>query len=356
VRIAQIAPLAESVPPQKYGGTERVIYALTEELIKRGHEVTLFASGDSRTSAKLSSVYPRGLREAKVKDPIFWELFNIGSAYDRQDEFDIIHDHQGWLSLATANIARTPVVMTWHGPFTSAHRSVFKRLKHPYITSISESQIKHREGVNYAGNVYNGLKMDDYPFSDGNDGYLLFVGRISMEKGTHIAIDAAQYLNLPLVIAAKLDRADLNYFNEYIGPRLSDASGQIKWIGEVDEERRNKLMSRAMCLLHPATWAEPFGLTLIEAMACGCPAIGFNRGSVPELVVHGKTGFVAEDIDDLLDSVFELDSIDRNECREHALTNFSAVKMTDGYEKIYKQILNEFTLSSGAGAPDNRRA
>lgn len=339
MRIAQIAPLAERIPPKLYGGTERVVYALTEELVRRGHEVTLFASGDSITSAKLSAVYPRAIREAKVREPVFWELFSIGTAYDRQDEFDIIHDHQGYYSLAAANIARTPSIFTWHGPVLPQHRAALRRLRRPYIVSISQAQIRRREDVNYLGNVYNGLPMDHYPFSEENDGYLLFVGRISMEKGTHLAIEAAQQLNLPLVIAAKLDRADVTYFNEYVGPRLSDTSGQIKWIGEVDEVKRNELMNRALCLVHAITWNEPFGLTMIEAMACGCPVVAFNRGSVPEVVKNGETGFVAEDMDDLLDSILRVPTLSRAKCRSYALEKFSAKNMADGYEAIYEKML-----------------
>ncbi|KKR80815.1 MAG: Glycosyl transferase, group 1, partial [Candidatus Daviesbacteria bacterium GW2011_GWA1_41_61] len=185
MKIAQIAPIVERVPPKKYGGTERVVYALTEDLVRLGHDVTLFASGDSITSAKLISVYPRALREARLKD-IYglntWTLLNIGLAYKMQDQFDVIHDHTGHIGLPTANICRKPVVMTLHGPFTVDNKPLFKELNNPHLVSISKSQMVSGLNLpNYAGTVYNGLAMEDYPFSDKDEGYLLFVGRISME-------------------------------------------------------------------------------------------------------------------------------------------------------------------------------
>lgn len=339
MRIAQVAPIVERVPPKKYGGTERVVHSLTEELVKRGHEVTLFASGDSKTSAKLISVYPKSLREVKLKDLYgqnIWTMLNIGLAYSQADSFDIIHDHVGHPSLPTANISPTPVVMTLHGAFTAENKRIFETLKKPYFVSISESQAKSAPNVNYAGNVYNGLPMENYPFSEENDGYLLFVGRISMEKGVHHAIEVAQYLDLPLIIAAKLESVDLPYFNEYVGPRLSE---NIKWIGEVDEAERNILMSKALCFLHPVTWKEPFGLTMIEAMACGCPVVALNKGSIPEVVENGRSGYVVNDIDEMIDAVNHIKRIDRAECRQYSLENFSATRMAEGYEKIYEKII-----------------
>lgn len=341
MKIAQIAPVIERVPPQKYGGTERVVSALTEELVKRGHDVTLFASGDSITSAKLVSIFPKALREVKLKDiygPNVWTMLNIGSAYKLQDEFDIIHDHLGHVSLPCANLIQTPVVMTLHGVFTAENRKIFETLNEPYFVSISDSQAKPVPNLHRIATVYNGLPLDNYPFSNENDGYLLFVGRISAEKGVHNAIEVAQILNLPLIIAAKLESVDLPYFNEYIGPRLSD---NIRWVGEVDEQERNHLMSRALCFLHPITWREPFGLTMIEAMACGCPIIGFNKGSVPEVVADGQTGFVVNDIEEMIDAVLRVNQINRKECRKYSLENFSARNMADGYESVYQQILDE---------------
>jgi glycosyltransferase involved in cell wall biosynthesis len=341
MRIAQIAPIVERVPPKKYGGTERVVHALTEELVRRGHEVTLFASGDSVTSAKLESVYPRGIREAKIKDLYgvnHWTLLNIGLAYEMQDDFDIIHDHLAPLSLPTANIATTPVVMTMHGAFTAQNRPLFQTMRGPHVVTISQSQMYSIPSLNHAGTVYNGLPMDDYPFGEEMGEYLLYVGRISLEKGVHMAIEVAQQLDLPLILAAKVDAQDQAYFKEYIEPRLSD---RIQWIGEVNEEDRNKLMMNARCFLHPISWREPFGLTLIESMACGCPVVAFDKGSIPELIVSGETGYVVPDLDTMIEAVENIPAIDRLACRERALTQFSVKKMADGYEAVYNDVLNE---------------
>lgn len=339
MKIAQIAPIIERVPPKRYGGTERVVSALTEELVRRGHEVALFASGDSITKAKLSSVYPRGLREAKLKD-IYgfnaYTLLNIGLAYTRENEFDIIHDHVGHISLPTANLARTPVISTMHGPFTPENRVVYQRLNRPFIVSISKAQGKYAPpGARHIGTVYNGLPMENYPFSPVPGDYLLFVGRISIEKGVHYAIETALSLNRRLVIAAKLETVDRPYFQEYVEPYLSDT---IEWIGEVDETRRNELMSHALCMLHPVTWQEPFGLTLIEAMACGCPVIAFDKGSIPEIIIDGKTGYIVPDVEGMITAVENISAIDRALCRTHALSRFNVKKMTDGYEALYQKV------------------
>ncbi|KKQ45751.1 MAG: Glycosyltransferase [Candidatus Moranbacteria bacterium GW2011_GWC2_37_8] len=339
MKIAQIAPIVERVPPAKYGGTERVVYEITEQLVQMGHTVTLFASGNSKTSAKLESIYPRALREARIENlygPNALTMLHIGNAYQMQNEFDIIHDHNGFISLPSANISNTPVVMTYHGSFNPEIRRLYQTLKKPFLVSISKAQTKGVDGVNLIGNVYNGLSMENYPFSNSHDGYLLFVGRISLEKGVHYAIQTALHLNVPLIIAAKLDDVDLPYFNQFIGPRLSE---NIKWIGEVNEEERNKLMSKAMCFLHPVTWKEPFGLTLIESMACGCPVVAFKRGSIPEVIINKKTGFVVSDIHEMIEAVKKIDTINREDCRKHALENFSARLMAERYEKIYEKIL-----------------
>jgi glycosyltransferase involved in cell wall biosynthesis len=347
MRIAQIANIAERVPPKKYGGTERVIYTLTEELVRKGHDVTLFASGDSITSAKLSSVFPMGLREAKVKDLYGYNipsLLNMASAYARHKEFDIIHDHNPTMGLPVAHVISTPTVMTWHGPYSDDVITYFSKLDKPKFVSISNSQAKDALNmVNFAGTVYNGLNMADYPFSAEHEGYLLYVGRISKEKGVHVAIEVAAKLQIPLVIAAKLDRivpADMQYFYNHITPRLKKYAGLVKWIGEVDEAERNKLMSRAMCFLHPVFFAEPFGLTLIESMACGCPVVAFNKGAIPEVVSDGKTGFVVSYFDDMVESIKKINTIDRKYCREYSLTTFSGARMAAGYETIYKKIIN----------------
>jgi glycosyltransferase involved in cell wall biosynthesis len=348
LRIAQVAPIIESVPPKKYGGSERVVHALTEELVKKGHEVTLYASGDSQTSAKLVSVYPRSLREARMKDLYLMNdltILNTGIVYKTEEKFDIIHDHNAPFSLPIANMSRTPVVITMHNHFTVTNRYLFQTFTRAHLVAISQSQADSAKNAKVSGVIYNGLSMKHYPFSLKSDGYLLYVGRISPEKGLHHAIEVAQILNTPLVIAAKLDPKDMQYYKEYIEQSLSNE--YVKWVGEVGEKERNELMSKALCLLHPVTWKEPFGLSMIEAMATGCPVIAFNQGSIPEIIEDGKTGFIVHDIQEMVEAVMRIDTIDRYECRRHVLFKFNAQNMTDSYEKLYYKIVAESQIVPG---------
>ncbi len=340
MRIAQIAPINESVPPPKYGGTERIVSVLTEELVKRGHEVTLFASGDSKTSAKLVSTYPRALRldfpEPTIKKSI-WALRHVGVAYSMQEEFDIIHDHTAWLGITAANISATPVVMTLHGAFTKESENLFSLLRNPNLVSISYAQRTFAPHLNYIENVYNGLAMDAYPFSAKDEGYLLYVGRFCEEKSPHFAIEVAEKLGLPLIMAAKVEgKGGQEYFDTYIKPHLSKT---IRWIGEVNEEERNKLYSKALCSLHPVSWPEPFGLTLIEAMSCGCPVVAFNKGAIPEVIKNGKTGFVVENTAEMGSAVRNIQKIKREACKTYARTTFSVEKMATNYEAVYERII-----------------
>lgn len=362
MKIAITAPLIERVPPKKYGGTERVVYTLTEELVRRGHDVTLFASGDSITSAKLESGHPIALREALVADKALAPglrqgistaagnpptLHMLGRLFKRAHEFDIIHDHIDMATLPFAELCETPVVMTIHGNIAPEALPLYKEFKRPYQVAISKSlQAAQPPELNYAGVVYNGLSMEHYPFKEEPGKYLLFVGRICREKGTHLAIKVAKRLNLPLIIAAKIEQVeqDKRYYRELIKPELG---GDITWIGEVDEAKRNELMAGALCLLHPITWPEPFGLTLIETMACGTPVVAFRKGSIPEIIEHGKTGFVVDKLNQMVGAVQQLGTIDRAYCREYALKTFNAQTMTDGYEAIYKKVIMDSQLKSG---------
>jgi glycosyltransferase involved in cell wall biosynthesis len=339
MRIAQIAPVIENVPPRKYGGTERMVYALTEELVKRGHKVTLFASGGSKTSARLFPLFPTAVREMNVEDlyGCNWaRLLGAGLPYQYQDEFDIIHDHNEPLSVPIAHLSQTPVVMTLHGAFITQNQKLYEKLNRPYLVSISRAQIPPGSKVNHIATIHHGFAMDDYPFSDKAKDYLLYVGRISPEKGVHNAIAVAKKVKKQLILAAKLDTKDIDYFKEKIEPELND---QILWIGEVNEEQRNYLMSHALCFLHPIEWAEPFGLTLIEAMACGAPVIAVGKGSIPEIVQHGTTGFVVDSIEEMAQAIKHVDEINRRTCREYTLQYFNSERMTDEYEMVYKAIL-----------------
>ncbi len=347
MRIAQIATIVERIPPPKYGGTERVIYHLTEELVKKGHDVTLFASGDSITSAKLVSVYPISLRRAKVKDLYGFNIHsmaNMGLAYSMQDQFDVIHDHNPHMSLPTANLATTPVVMTWHGPYFPDMREYFSNFPKTNLVSISNAQAASAPELRFVGNVYNGLDLENCSFSKNHKGYILYVGRIDMEKGTHIAIDAAAKLKKKLIIAGKLDDEIPHikeYFVKYVRDRLKKHKKYVTWVGEVNDRQRNNLMKNSLCLVHPITWPEPFGLTLIESMACGAPVVAYNLGSIPEVIQHGQTGFVVDNFKQLLAAINRTDTLNRERCRSYAVANFNAKRMADGYEAVYKKVLAE---------------
>ncbi len=339
MKIAQIAPLSERVPPPKYGGTERIVYELTEGLVKKGHDVTLFASGNSKTSGRLYSLIPKSLRELNVKNPYGlseWNMLNVGVAYAHQSEFDIIHDHNYVISMPVANLSRTPVVHTVHGSFHEDNISLYSVLNNVNLVTISKAQQKNGRGLNILDTVYNGLSMDHYPFSRDHDGYLLVIARMSREKGIHYAIDVAEALNLPLIIGGRISANEQEYFTQMIKPRLSR---KVKWVGEVGERERNILMSKALCMLHPITWPEPFGLTMIEAMACGCPVVAFKQGSISEVIDDGRTGFVVETVDEMKRAVQNIGQIRRTACRAYALDEFNAEKMIIAYESIYEKVL-----------------
>jgi glycosyltransferase involved in cell wall biosynthesis len=347
MKIAMLVPIVESIPPEKYGGTERVVYHLTEELVKMGHDVTLFASGDSKTSANLLSVYPKSLRQPgslaeEIYGPNGYTMLNIGLCYYMQDQFDVIHDHHNIISNPTANLSQTPVVMTIHGALDvdPAHVSLYEATDNINYVSISKSQQEPAPNLNWIGNVYNGTISDKMPFSSTSDDYLLFVGRMSPQKGLHHAIEVAKRLDLPLIIAAKLEnsREHQIYYKEKIEPELND---KIRWVGEVDETERNKLMTKALAFLHPVTWREPFGLTLAEAMCCGAPVVAFGLGSIPEIIDHKKTGYVIApgDVDGMVEAVRNIKKISRARCRQHTLANFSTRKMAENYVAVYQKAI-----------------
>jgi len=340
MRIAQIAPISLPVPPRLYGGTERVISSLTEELVKRGHEVTLFASGDSHTQAQLVSVVPHSLTELNTKDAYGLNeltLLNIGLAYEHQKEFDIIHDHATPMSIPLANITSTPTVVTMHRTPTDENKKLYESLSNLNLVTISQAQEKIMNNSNVVGTIYNGLSMEQYPFGATHKNYLMFVGRISMEKGTHFAIETAKKLNMQLLMAAKLDDVEIPYFKKYIQPHLKDK--RIQWLGEVDDKERNQLMASALCVLHPVTWPEPFGLSMIEAMACGAPVIAFNKGSIPEVIQDKKSGFIVNTVPEMVAAVKKIPTIKRAYTREYSISTFNAKRMADGYEALYNKVI-----------------
>ncbi len=340
MRIAQIAPLWERVPPPAYGGIELVVALLCNELVRRGHEVTLFASGDSITDARLESVHHQALRlDSTVKEYGIYETLNLARAYERADEFDVIHSHMGCASLVYANLVKTPTVHTLHGIFTPDNEKLFSHAKdQPYI-SISDSQREPRLGLNCRATVYNGINVDAFQFHDKpqDPPYLAFLGRLSPEKGPHHAIAIAKKSGMTLKMAGKVDTVDREFFEAEIAPHIDGE--QIQYLGEANHVQKNRLMGGALGTLFPITWREPFGLVMVEALASGSPLIAMPLGSVPEIVDDGKVGFLCNTVDDCVAAVGKLHQIDRAACRQHVIDKFSMQSMTSGYEAVYEEVL-----------------
>lgn len=349
MRIAQVAPLWERVPPPGYGGTELVVGLLTDELVRRGHEVTLFASGDSISLAKLESVHPRALRlDSTVKEYGIYEALQLSWVYERADEFDIIHSHVGYNSIPYANLVKTPTVHTLHGIFTPDNEKIFVRAKHQPYVSISDAQRETRLGLNYTATVYNGIDVSSHKFYPQPDEqpYLVFIGRISPEKGPHHAIEIAKRSGWHLKMAGKVDVVDVEYFETQVKPHIDGK--QIEYLGEANHHQKNELMGRAVATLFPITWREPFGLVMVESMAAGTPVIAMKMGSTSEVIAHGKTGFICENVDECIDAVEKAAALNRSDCRDYVWQNFSAQKMTHGYEAVYKQLLaDRFAKTNG---------
>jgi glycosyltransferase involved in cell wall biosynthesis len=340
MKIAQVAPLWERVPPFRYGGIELIVCLLTDELVRRGHDVTLFASGDSITTANLKSVHEQALRlDSRIKEPGLYEQLMLCEVYQHAHHFDIIHSHVGCAVLPYTSFVKTPTVHTTHGIFTADNEKMFRKFAwQPYI-SISEAQREPRLGLNYIHTVYNGIDTDAYPFlaTPAQPAYLAFVGRISPEKGPLEAIKIALASGFPLKMAGKIDVVDRDFYREQIEPVIDGE--QIQYLGEVSHEEKVQLLSRAVVTLFPITWREPFGLVMIESMATGTPVIGMALGSVPEVIAHGKTGFVCHSLEKMIEAIPAAIKLDRQTCRDYVLSRFSVKSMTDEYEKAFQMVL-----------------
>jgi glycosyltransferase involved in cell wall biosynthesis len=342
MRIAQISPLWERVPPFRYGGTELIVKLITDELVRRGHEVTLFASGDSITKAKLKSVHDQALRlDSKVKEPPIYEHMMLAEVYQQAHDFDIIHSHVGYSALGYSSFAKTPTVHTMHGVFTSDSEKIYQRYSWQPLISISEAQREHHLGLNYIHTVYNGIDTSIYEFCSepSQPVYLVFVGRISPEKGPLQAIKIAHATGLPLKMAGKVDVVDQEFFTEQVKPLIDGE--QIQYLGEISHEEKVKLLGGASLTLFPINWREPFGLVMIESMATGTPVVAIALGSVPEVIAHGKTGFVCDSVEQMIEAIPDAMKLERQTCREYVVNRFSVESMTDGYERAYEIVLRE---------------
>ncbi|MGH2461339.1 MAG: glycosyltransferase family 4 protein [Chloroflexota bacterium] len=347
MRIAMVAPLYESVPPNGYGGTERVVASLTDELVRRGHEVTLFASGDSRTSAHLVSICPAALRLGRrLDDPIAYHILQLGTVYQRAGEFDLIHSHCDFRAFPFAGLTATPTVSTNHNRLDSPeNRAMLRAYPDAAVTALSDSHRRQLVGGRCVGVAYNGIPVADFPFHRSAGRYLAFVGRLSPEKGPLDAISAAERSGIPLKIAAKINEWEQSYFDTVLRSHLRPP--RIEYVGELDEKRKRDLIGGALAVLCPLRWPEPFGLVMIEALAVGTPVLAYPSGAAPELVDDGVTGFLCADVDSLVDRVTRVPAIDRRACRESAERRFSVGAMADAYERAYQAVL----ASSGRPSP-----
>lgn len=338
MRIGIIAPIDIRVPPVAYGGTELVVSLLTEELVRRGHQVTLFASGDSVTKAELQFICPMFVRGSGRNKEIL-NMLNVVNCLEQAHRFDIIHNHTLFEGMTTAGLVRTPILTTLHGNLTGDWLLLFERYAGWYNTiSLScKAQLPLKE--RFAGVVHNAIDVRSYPFNGARgESFLLFLSRISHEKGPHRAIEVAKRAGLRLIIAGNVDTVDEEYFRTMVLPHVD--GDQIQYVGEADYTLKRELLARASCLLATITWPEPFGLFIIEAMACGTPVLAFNKGALPETVRHGETGFVVETVDDMVQALGRLPDIDPARCREHVEKHFDFPRMVDDYLAVYEHILS----------------
>lgn len=334
MRIAMLSPIAWRTPPRHYGPWESIVSLLTEGLAARGYDVTLFATGDSLTAGTLHSVCPRGYEEDGSIIPKVWECLHIAEIFEHASEFDIIHNNFDFLPLTYSGFVDTPVLTTIHGFSSPEILPVYKKYDGTtYYVSISDAD--RSPELNYAATIHHGIDIRQFDFEPDPENYLLFFGRIHRDKGTKEALEIARACNKKLLIAGIIQ--DEEYFRQYVTPHLDN--GTAEYIGSVGPEDRNRVLGKALAMLHPINFNEPFGLSVIEAMACGTPVIAFNRGSMPELIVDGRNGFLVNSVETAVRAVSAIQTIDRRDCRRHVETNFTADRMVEAYIEVYNTIL-----------------
>jgi len=334
IRVAVLSPISWRTPPRHYGPWESVVNVLTEELVQEGLDVTLFATGDSQTSGKLVSVCPRPYSEDPSCDPKVAECLHISEVFERSAEFDVIHNNFDFLPLTYSGLINTPVVTTIHGFSSPSIVPVYKKYNGgTHYVAISEAD-KSSE-LDYIATIHHGIKIAQFPFSEAEGEYLLFFGRIHPDKGVHEAIQVAQRARIKLVIAGIIQ--DEDYFRSRIEPYLDGDA--VEYLGSVGPEARPEILGRALALLHLISFDEPFGLSLVESLACGTPIIAFGRGSIPEIVKHTETGYIVENVDHAVEAVIAVRSLDRFACRQDAVKRFSSNRMASDYIRVYQNIL-----------------
>ncbi len=346
LKIALVAPFEEPVPPKTYGGTERVVWNLARELVKLGHDVTLFASKDSKTTAKLVPCVDRAIRVLpEAKTPSIRQglhLLGLGRAlaHINKSNFDVVHNHFGWPFLMFSDLIKSPLITTLHGSLAEPTENYMHNLsKDTPFVSISNAQRLPAQDLNYVATIYNGIDPSRFSYSDKPKDYLVFLGRIHPQKGPVQAIEIAKKTNRKLIIAAKIDPLEQDYFDQDVKPLIDGK--QIKFIGEVEHEQKVKLLKNAYAMVSPIQWDEPFGITNIEAMVCGTPVISMSRGSIPEILIDGQTGYLCHTIAEMIKRVGEIDKINRLDCRRHVEENFTAELMAKDYLNTYEQVMHK---------------
>jgi glycosyltransferase involved in cell wall biosynthesis len=338
MKIAVLSPVAWRTPPRKYGPWEQVASNITEGLIEYGIDVTLFATADSITKGKLESVCDHSYSEYPDVDPKVCECLHISNLMEQADKFDLIHNNFDFLPLTYSRLIRTPMITTIHGFSSQKILAVYKKYNSSN-TYVSISDSDRSPELDYAATVYNGINTNEFALCSEPKDYLLFFGRIHPEKGTYESIQIARQSGRRLIISGLIQHQE--YFDNKIKPVLNE--DDIVYVGNSGPEERNKLMGEAYALLHPISFEEPFGLSVAESMLCGTPVIAFNRGSMPELILEGKTGFLVNSIDEAVKTINNIESINRRYCRDYAVSKFSRQKMIEGYLAVYKKVLKNDT-------------
>lgn len=346
MKIAQIAPLCERVPPPAYGGTELVVSLLTDELVRRGHEVTLFASGDSQTLARLESCCPKALRGlgANREEILIEQTLQLERVFTKASEYDLIHSHLDQIIFPYVDLVQTPTLHTIHNAILPQTEPLWLKARHQNFISISHSQRRQDLQLNYVATVYNGINQSIYPFRSHPDNppYLAFLGRISPEKGPHLAIEIAKRTGWTLKMAGKIDTVDREFFEEQIKPLIDGE--QIQFLGEANHQQKCPMLGGAVATLFPITWQEPFGLVMAESMAVGTPVIAIAMGSTPEVIEDGQTGFLCNSVEECIVALDRLGEIDRRACRDRVIAKFSVKRMVDDYEAVYQKLLAKQSL------------
>ncbi|MBE0447550.1 MAG: glycosyltransferase family 4 protein [Actinobacteria bacterium] len=336
MKVAQVAPIWYAIPPRGYGGIEYVVHCITEGLIKRGQDVTLFAAGDSITEAKLISSYR--IAPSERIGETYPDLLHVMMAYQMAGEFDIIHDHSGLIGPVIGSFINTPVIHTLHGPATQEAKDFYGRIRDQiYFNAISDYQREKFGDLKFIGTIYNGVDLAKYDYCDKKEDFLFFLGRMNPEKGAHVAVEVARKTGKKLLMVSKMTEPhEKAYFKERVKPLLAP---NVELIGEVDVETKIEMFKKASCVLFPVQWPEPFGLVMIEAMACGTPVIAIRNGSVPEVVVHEKTGYICSSTEEMIEAINKVDQVNPVDCRHHIENNFSTDHMVDHYIRAYKKII-----------------